>query len=362
MLSKLIKDPHCIWISSPHNLGDFIAKIPLIKILKSHFPKVKIVVAARSYVKDIISLIPQVDLFIDFEKFFDRAREEIEKEFQELKVDTLIHLLSQQKDLGPPVLDYAKKAGIPNRIGNVYRSWLTLKLKNKQSSLTHNLRKPRIIRGIHEYQWNLFPLSWFGLRSEYSLKEISQLLQTDIIPFKKSPFIKEGLFNLIIHPGSLGNAKEWPKKNYQELLLLLKERPINLIITGSDKEAITFKDFEKLANNVTFAMGKCSLQEFIALISQCDGLIAGSTGPIHIASLFGVPTLALFPKQWQIGPSIWAPLGSRASYLEASAICKYCENKLADFNPNLCQCMQSIQPLDVLTQINPWFSYENIVR
>ena len=126
MKSKLIKDPTCIWISSPHNQGDFVAKIPFIRILKIHFPNTRIIVAARSYVRDLVDLIEEVDLFIDFEVFFNRTEEKIIEEFKSLKIDVLVHILSLQNHIGPDVIEMAKLAGVPHRIGNIKRSLYSL--------------------------------------------------------------------------------------------------------------------------------------------------------------------------------------------------------------------------------------------
>ena len=163
-----------------------------------------------------------------------------------------------------------------------------------------------------------------------------------------------------MHPGSHGNAKEWPERSFIELIHLLEDSNIHAILTGSKEEAVKFKRLQE-ETSATSAMGECSLKEFIALLSQSDGLLAASTGPIHIASLFGVQTLGLFPKQKEIGAGIWRPLGKRSSYLESSVICDFCIRGLSDFNPTLCTCMQGIDVRSVYSIINQWSTYESAI-
>ena len=165
-------------------------------------------------------------------------------------------------------------------------------------------------------------------------------------------YLKSGKFNLIIHPGSHGNAKEWPVKYYDELIEQLDCEKFNILITGSREEAKRFSDLKN--EKVQFLMGQLPLSEFIFLIQSCDGLLAASTGPVHIASQFITKILALFSKQKQIGPSVWKPLGENASYLESSDICFSCKRKVTDFNPALCKCMEKIDILSVKNIINRW--------
>ena len=360
MQGMSIKSANRIWISSPHNLGDFVAKIPLIRILKRRFPQCKIIVAARAYVKELVDLVEEVDQFIDFEQFFSLPEDKVIESLKNLKIDVLIHILSLQNHIGPDVARLAKKADIPNRIGNIKRSLFSLWIKKAKGDLTHNICKRRIISGLHEYQWNLFPLRFFGLEKKCSTEEITDLLEVSMPATLDSKFIKKNKFNLVIHPGSHGNAKEWPEERFIELIKLLEGSNIHLIITGSTEESHRFKKLSKLSS-VTFAMGGCSLKEFIALISQCDGLIAASTGPIHIAALFSTKTLGLFPMQKDIGIDVWRPLGKGAKHLASSIICPACIKKLSDFNPKLCTCMQDIKAADVFSIITQWNTHESTI-
>ena len=160
MQGKIIKSVKRIWISSPHNLGDFVAKIPLIRIIKEQNPDCQIIVAARPYVKELINLVHEVDQFIDFEQFFAQSQEDIVKVLTNLKIDALIHVLSLERHIGPDVISLAKKAHIPNRIGNIKRSLFSLWVKKAKGDLTHNICERRIVNGMHEYQWNLLPLKF----------------------------------------------------------------------------------------------------------------------------------------------------------------------------------------------------------
>jgi heptosyltransferase III len=352
MSNKVIKDWNRVLITCPHNLGDFIAKLPFIRILKSDQKDCRIILCARSYLRDLVDLIDEVDEFVDLEKLFNQNEDAVVQELKDLKVDTIIHLLSVQNAIGPPILKYAQRAGIKNRVGNLNKSLLSLWRKKKDHHITHNLNQKRLIDGMHEFQWNLLPLPFFGIKKNLSLGEITKLLKVEKKEGFESPHINREKFTLIIHPGSHGNAKEWPINFYRELIDELDESKFNILITGSKEEAKKFSALKDAKG--TFLMGSLPLNEFISLIQNSDGLLAASTGPVHIASLFSTKILALFPHQKQIGPTIWKPLGENATYLESPAICDACKRKLTDFNPTLCSCMEKITVRDVENILNTW--------
>ncbi len=342
-----------ILITSPHNLGDLIARVPQIKLLKKEYPDCEIIVCARKYVQDLASYISVIDQFVDFEALFLQEDNLVVEALKNLNVDAIIHLPSQGKHVGPPVLSYAFKAQIPLRIGNLKRSLLSLMRAKKKVRWTHNLKKERIIKGMHEFQWHLQSLKFLGIFCQLSMQEIGQLLHSSGRLPKRPSLLKEGVFNLIIHPGSQGHAKEWPQSHMLELIKQL-DPSIHMIITGSQEEAMRFQKLNINQENFSFVMGKLSLKEFISLIAHADGVVANSTGPIHIASLFNTRVCGLFVDQQGMDPSVWGPVGYQAQVLVSSKACLACEKKLVDLNPGLCSCMEGIEVGQVRQVIEQW--------
>ncbi|MCH9633628.1 MAG: hypothetical protein S4CHLAM7_03590 [Chlamydiae bacterium] len=353
-----IKNPKRILITSPHNLGDFVAKIPFIRLLKQQSPATEIILLVREYIFPLVACIQEVDRVLDFECFFSRDEEVIIQDLKEMRVDTCIHILSINHSLGPDVIQLAKKANIPNRIGNVRKShWVLFRKKN--FGITHNLRSKRILPDLHEFEWNLLPLKFFGIKVDFEKVNFPRFLKTTLLSGEKNKYLKDEKFNLIVHAGSHGNAKEWPQKHFNKLLEELGGR-FHIILTGSLEEK--YRIPLHVANEkITDLRGSLSLRELISLISEADGLLAASTGPIHIASLFATHTLALFPKQKIMGPEVWAPKGENSDFIQSQLVCSSCQKKLTDFNRKLCQCMEGITVESVKKHIENWAAHENFV-
>ena len=117
---------------------------------------------------------------------------------------------------------------------------------------------------------------------------------------------------------------------------------MHIFISGTDADKLAIGDalpFDKA--NVTSLLGELSLDEFIAFISLADGLVAASTGPLHIAAALGKTAIRLYAPRKPIHPDRWAPIGKRAKAMVFDNDCEKC----AEGSP--CSCIQDIRPKDV---------------
>ncbi|MBL7933885.1 MAG: hypothetical protein JNL60_18420, partial [Bacteroidia bacterium] len=98
-------------------------------------------------------------------------------------------------------------------------------------------------------------------------------------------------------------------------------------------------DKNDIATDIT---GKLSLQQFIAFINKCDGLVAASTGPLHIAAALDKIAVGLFSPKRPIHPGRWMPLGLHATTLVDSPDCEKCGSGQE------CDCIMKIKPQTVV--------------
>jgi ADP-heptose:LPS heptosyltransferase len=94
--------------------------------------------------------------------------------------------------------------------------------------------------------------------------------------------------------------------------------------------------------------GGLSLRELLALLEKGKLLLTNDSGPLHLATLAGTPTLALFGPET---PALYGPLGGRQKALYAGVYCSPCLNV---FNSKTAPCkgdnicMQAFQVNQVL--------------
>jgi len=110
-----------------------------------------------------------------------------------------------------------------------------------------------------------------------------------------------------------------------------------LILTGTQEERERFG--HSLIDALPHAhslMGKISLNELISFIAACDGLIAASTGPLHIAAATGIFALGLYSPVKKYHPNRWGPVGKNIKVLLTEKSCPNCLTEIS------CDCMQAL--------------------
>ena len=287
-------------------IGDVILALPLCGYLKEKFPGIRISILARSYTKAVIDATDAVDQFINYEEIAPLPLEEQVLRLKTYNIDTILHLVTH-----PSLAILAKKAKIPTRIGTVSRPyhwltcnkyvWLRRKVSDKHEAELHfTLAKPLGIKKAPEKMWQYYQLNHIeDLKEEY----------TSLLDSKK--------FNIILHPKSNGNAQEWDLKRFGELANLLDNNQYKIFITGSEKEKAELKPWiDSLPSHVVDMTGKLSLPQLLSFIKQADGLLAASTGPLHIAAATGINTLGLYPNFRPKHGDRWGPIGPHADYIQ----------------------------------------------
>lgn len=94
-----------------------------------------------------------------------------------------------------------------------------------------------------------------------------------------------------IHPGGRG-TKRWPTERFGQLVDSLSGRPGRqiLIFQGPGEEVLV----QSLESRPAIIIPRLPVRQFAAALTQLDLMIAGDTGPMHVAAAVGPPTLALF--------------------------------------------------------------------
>ncbi|HSU49209.1 MAG TPA: glycosyltransferase family 9 protein [Segetibacter sp.] len=318
--------PTNIIISRTDSIGDVVLTLPVTTVLKKHFPTMKIAFMGKAYTRPVIEACTSIDLFIDVTDFM-MGEVTIFGE----KPQAIIHVLPLAK-----IAQRAKKLNIPLRIGTTNRiyHWFTcnklVKLSRKNSLL-------------HEAQLNLKLLQTLGITNQFSLEEVGDLFALNNIqplPFRFSHLIDKDKFNLILHPKSQGNGREWGLENFIKLIRLLDQNKFKIFISGVEKERPLLEAiFQNVGSNVTDITGLMSLSEFMSFIAASDGLIASGTGPIHLAAALGINAFGIYPPIKPIHPGRWAPLGPKARAFVVNRSCNDCKG-----NKNPCHCIAEVEP------------------
>jgi len=324
---KLSLKPKII-ISRTDNIGDVVLTLPLAYYIRKKYPDAEILFLGKKYIKPLVDCCENIDQFIDWDTLSSLSEKERSVVLKTIGSEVIIHVFPR-----PEIAKMAYKAGVKYRIGTSHRlyNWLYC---NKRVDFT---RKNSL---LHEAQLNFKLAEPLGINTIPSLEEIGKSYGLTKIPILDKVWKKEldpNKFNLIIHPLSRGSARNWDWNNYNKLIELLPSDKFKIFITGTEAESIPIREnILKYNPSVTDLTGKLNFAQLIAFIATANGLVAASTGPLHIASALGKTAVGLFPSIRPMHPGRWAPLGPKASYLALDKECNDCRKS------GVCTCINTI--------------------
>lgn len=299
-----------IIVSRTDRIGDVVLTLPLCALLRSRL-HAEVLVLGRGYTRPLLEASSHVDAVLDWDEVASGNVDQQRDFMKEARADAIVHVFPRAD-----IARAALAARIPLRIGTSHRwyHWLTC------DALEHFSRKRS---ELHEAQLNVRlarRLLGPDIPSLADLAPLTAISPRVPVPPSVASRLRTDRFRLVIHPGSSGSAREWPLAQWKVLAGLLDPQRVQLIVTGSMTEGVALREWiGTLPAGVVDLTGQVDLAGLIALLACANGLVAASTGPLHLAAAVGIHALGLFPATPPIHPGRWAPLGPRAEVLVAPA-------------------------------------------
>ena len=327
-----------ILISRIDGIGDVVLTLPCCVWIKRQFPDCKLLFLGNTYTEPILRCLPEIDEVLDWKDIQNLPLQERVRFFKEKNIDTAIHIFPNKE-----IASLLRRAQIPHRIGTSHRVYHLLTCNFRPNFTRKNSE-------LHESQLNFELLRHLVVKTLPSIAENSTYLSsfqapTIDLPQDISTFLAAGNKTILLHPKSQGSAVEWGVSNYVTLAEKLVENGIQVIFTGTEKEGSQFRSQIPVHPLILDSTGKLSLDQLITLIATADGLVACSTGPLHISGILGKTTIGLFSPRKPIHPGRWRALGQHVSILVHDEKCPKCTKKQA------CDCIEHISVQGVFEQL-----------
>jgi heptosyltransferase-3 len=336
--------PRVVAIEQAGHIGDVISCLPMVTALKRLTPAPRIVLIGKPYTQALVEACVLIDEFIDVRQVLDDP--------------AILTRLGVEAFVSPFLRDdcgrAAKAAGVPIRVGNLRRPrtlpWATRFIwQGSRHSAMHiadlNLSFLRPL-GIHGPCPAPQQLGRFGFER---IPPLDARLSDQLDPRR---------FNLILHPKSNKNAREWPLSHFAHLVDLLPAQTFKIFVTGVAREREDMlREYPAFLQrtDITDLTGTMTLAQFIGFINRADGLLSNSTGPLHIAASVGIHALGLFPGRERANPRRWGPLGLKAEAIAVRDSCKPGPGRCPkDYKGEICSCMQQIDPAAVALKLRDW--------
>ena len=284
-----------ILVRATNWVGDAVMSIAGLQALRDRFPGAHIAVLARPWVAGLYGREPFCDELISYEAPRGwaglGAKWKVASELRKRNFDCAI--LFQNAFESAALVGLAK---IPVRIGyrRDARGWL----------LTDPVAVPKpgeIPRHQRFYYLELLKrakvIQDYPLDTTIRLSGASAAAETGREHFRKWALVGPVIG---VSPGAAyGSAKRWlPERFAEAAVRVARERGASIAVFGSQQESpicdLVERELERAGERWVNFAGKTSLAQFIDMAAACEVYLTNDSGPMHIASALGVPTIAIF--------------------------------------------------------------------
>lgn len=320
-------------VTGAAGLGDTVLMLPMLRRVQRESPRTRITVLGRAGYQPIVAMMGVPG--------FQASDAQALRRFDVRFFDGIISLTDMAADqLG----GMERLAQVPLRIGP---SWARLRPR----CWTHPVHTRRLGWPRHEALRNLRLLLPFGVAATTSLAQAS--LDCRLAPPHASlPPDLPARDYAVLHPFSMGHAREWPLRHWIALVRELVAARVGVVLTGSAAEGHRFDQAWPAAERpvgVHAAFGRLDLAQLSLLLHRANAVVACSTGPLHLAAALGTPTIGLYAPRHGLGVDRWAALGSDVVNLQARNRCpvgRQC-------NVNACACIEELSVQTVAQAMLP---------
>lgn len=296
-------------------IGDSVLTTPLIQKTAKLFPQAKIVVITRPQTEDIFRPMKEVSQIILNDKKGWNKITGVWKTAKAIKNTKADIILVPHRSFRSALIAWL--SGVPVRIGfTSSEGWFLYTKTVPFSWMIHDAeRNLSLLQGIVKEK---FTAEKLNMRYAPSAEENVERLIKD--------FNLEGKTLVGIHAGSAWPTKCWPMEYFVSLISRLQtELGVQAVLVGGGKkDADLGEKICQLSQGHTANLcGKTSLADLMALMQHFKLFITNDSGPMHIATAFEVPTLAIFgPTTRELG---FFPYGEGHRVMEVKNLaCRPC--------------------------------------
>lgn len=288
---------HRILVVRNDKLGDFMLAWPALKALRHASPDNHIAVLVPDYTAPMARLCPWID-----EVIIDPGAgsgSQLTSLMRDGHFDALLTLFST-----PRVGWAGMRARIPLRMAPATK-WAQLFYGTRIPQRRSRSLKPEYIYNLelaealaerlNQYPRRVSPPYW-PLSDEERTAQRQQLAQELSLDSQRQWWV--------LHPGSGGSAVNLTPQRYIELaekVARQTNKAISFIVSwgpGEEERATTVVE-TLTAHGVDARLmpARAGLAEFALTLAAANGMIAGSTGPLHIAGCLNIATLGFYPAK-----------------------------------------------------------------
>jgi lipopolysaccharide heptosyltransferase II len=330
-----------ILILKPSSLGDVIQALPVLRLLKLHFPGAEIFWWIDSALAPLIEGDPDLAGVVRFE----RKRWGKPRHWPEM-LRSVRWLREQNFDLVIDLQCLARSATFAWLARGKFLAGLDEVREGARGF--YDLAVPRKSFHTHAVDWYLAVLPALGVPVHKNFQWLPE--RPEIAAAINSKFKTQNSKLILLQPGARWKNKRWPAEHFAGLVRALagKFPAARFGILGDPDDRPLGEIISQAAPERCLNLcGATSLPEMIEWIRRCDLLITNDTGPMHVAAALGRPLVALFgPTE----PRRTGPYGQLENVLRLDLPCSPCLKSDCAYEKTD-ECLRALSPATVLARV-----------
>jgi len=221
-------------------------------------------------------------------------------------VQAVAHLRAQQYDCALDLQGLLKSAGWARSSGaSRVIGFDKANLREAQAAAfyTETVTPPR---GVHVIHKNLSMLSALGIEPGPTRMPLAPQASAET----RAAIETAGgsLRYVVLNPGAGWPNKRWPPERFGKLAAALRERTglLSVVTWGSAERALAEEVVRASAGAATAAPAT-TVADLCVLMRDAALVVAGDTGPLHLAAAMGAPLVGLYGPTWPERNGPWDP-------------------------------------------------------
>jgi lipopolysaccharide heptosyltransferase II len=339
-----------ILILKPSSLGDVIQALPVLRLLKLHFPRAEIFWWIDSNLAPLLEGDPDLAGIVRFERtrWLSPLRwPEMFRSVRWIRAQHFDWVIDLQGLLRSGIFAWLARGKFSIGLDNPREG-------GREGARTfYNRLAPRAPAGAHAVERYLAVLQALNVPVHKNFQWLPER------PLVAAAVKKKWLGEIektksetrhpkwiAVQPGARWPNKRWPVENFSELVRLLAKKipDARFAILGSAEDKSLGDIISRAEPSLCLNLcGETSLPEMIECLRLCDLMITNDTGPMHAAAALGTPLIALFGPT---DPRSTGPYGHLENVLRTQLPCSPCMKSFCAWK-NPLECLTAISPTAV---------------
>jgi heptosyltransferase-2 len=296
-------------------LGDLLLSVPVLKNCRRLYPAASISLVCRKGIGNLLKELGLVDSIYEIEKGKRQSYKIIQNQLRDVHFDLL---LSPHESFRTMLFCWSVSATRKVSYKKWYQYVSYTDLVDRPMQYPEALRQIYLLSLISEDIKNKFQdldktVDWLQVTEKQIPDWATPNASSSLQP-------KENI--VCMAPGSVWNTKMWPKEYFAKVATRCVAKGYDVYLIGAENEKPVCNWIASEVPAVKNMAGKTSLQNLYQLFSRSQLLVCNDSGPMHLASLLSLPTIAVFgPTVLSLG---YRPWQNQAQVVEVSLPCRPC--------------------------------------